>query len=272
MIFTSLEIDDKKPAYYTNKLKQLGVRFTPKMYTAEELVEILDNHRRWLYGQEGKKERANLRNANLRNADLSCTDLSKADLSKADLAYADLNNIDLSNADLSFANLRYADLNNADLSNANLNNADLRCAKLSYAYLNAADLRYADLRYADLSFADLRYSDLSFADLSNADFRYADLSNADLSNAHLCGLNGNLCHVKSLQTEKYPITYTANVIQIGCQLHSIEEWKNFDDGTIRKMGAGALEWWTKWKPIIMKIIELAPCEGVRRCKNMNLKE
>ena len=154
-----------------------------KTYTAEELKEILDNHRRWLYDHDGIKERANLRGANLRGANLC----------------------------------------GANLCDANL--------------------RGASLRGADLCDADLR--------------------DANLCGANLCGLNGNLRHVKSLQIEKYYITYTSKVIQIGCQRHTIEEWKSFDDEKIRHMDSGALDWWSKWKPIIMQIIELAPCEETK---------
>ena len=91
----------------------------------------------------------------------------------------------------------------------------------------------------------------------------ANLCDADLRGANLWGVNGNLRHVKSLQTERYYITYTSKVIQIGCQRHTIEEWKSFNDEKIIHMDIRALEWWTKWKPIIMQIIELAPCEETR---------
>ena len=174
-----------------------------KMYTAEELKEILDNHRRWVYNHDGIKERANLRDANLYGADLC----------------------------------------NANLRDANLYGADLRGADLYGADLRGADLRDANLYGADLYGADLR--------------------GADLRDANLRGLNGNFRHVKSLQTEKYCITYTSKVIQIGCQSHTIEEWKNFDDEKIRRMDIGALDWWSKWKPVIMQIIELAPCEETK---------
>ena len=147
-------------------------------YSEEELKEILDNHRRWLYNEDGIKERANLRGANLHGA-----------------------------------NLRGANLRDADLYGANLCDADL--------------------------------------------------SDADLRDAHLSGIHGNLRHVKSIQTETYYITYTSKVIQIGCQRHTIEDWKNFDDETIRKMDSKALDWWKKWKPILIQIIELAPCEDTK---------
>jgi len=65
-------------------------------------------------------------------------------------------------------------------------------------------------------------------------------------------------YVKSLQCEKYYISYTATTLNIGCQSHTILEWQNFDDDAISKMDGGALEWWQKWKPILMNIIEASP--------------
>ena len=67
-----------------------------------------------------------------------------------------------------------------------------------------------------------------------------------------------------MQTETYYITYTSKIIQIGCQRHTIEEWKNFNNKSILEMdGKKALEWWDKWKPIIMQIIEMSPCEPTK---------
>jgi hypothetical protein len=66
--------------------------------------------------------------------------------------------------------------------------------------------------------------------------------------------------IKSFQCEKYLITYTHNFLNIGCQSHLIEDWKNFDDELISDMDRDALEWWNKWKPIIMQIIEMSPAE------------
>ena len=123
-----------------------------------------------------------------------------------------------------------------------------------------ADLSYANLSSADLSSANLSSANLSSANLRRADLRYANLSSADLSSADLRGAIGNLKHIKSLQCEKYYVTYTANVLQIGCQKHLIEEWQNFDEETIKSMDRGALEWWVKWKPIILQIIEISPAE------------
>ena len=68
----------------------------------EELKEILDLHRKWLFNIDGGKR------------------------------------ADLSSADLSSANLRYADLRSADLSSANLSSADLRSAKTDKRYIQVS--------------------------------------------------------------------------------------------------------------------------------------
>ncbi len=197
----------------------------------EELNIILDNSRNGEY--------ANLSSADLRSADLSFADLRSADLRYANLSSADLSFADLSSADLSSANLRYADLSSANLRSANLSYADLRSADLSSADLSFADLRSADLRYADL--------------------RSANLSSTDLSESCLTNCVGNMIEVKTILLDTYPITYTAEVLQIGCERHDIGDWWKFSDEDIQNMdGDKALEWWGKYKTFIKRAIKLSP--------------
>ena len=120
-------------------------------------------------------------------------------------------------------------------------------------YLNDDGGERANLRGADLSGANL-----SSADLNSADLRDADLSSVDLSNVMLWNTIGNMREIKSLQLEKYPITYINNRLQIGCKNYSIEEWKNFTDDEIDYMDNRALEWWKKWKDYIFTTIEMSP--------------
>ncbi|MBP9869871.1 MAG: pentapeptide repeat-containing protein [Nitrosomonas sp.] len=141
-------------------------------------------------------------------------------------------------------------LSGANLSGANLSGADLRYANLSGANLSCADLSDADLRYANLSGADLRYAnlsgaDLSCADLSDADLRYANLSCANLSGADLI-----------IITLSHWTTYiTPGRIRIGCQSHSINEWKNFNDQQIADMDSKALDFWKQNKELIIGLCE-----------------
>jgi len=162
----------------------------------------------------------------------------------------------LSRADLSGANLSDADLSDADLSGANLFGANLPRANLSRANLSRANLSRADLYGADLSGADLFDANLYGADLSGANLYGANLSRADLY-----GAIGNMMEIKSIQIEKYRITYTATILQIGCKRYTIAEWETFDDKTISQMDSGALEWWKKWKTILFQIIEISPAIG-----------
>ena len=146
----------------------------------------------------------------------------------------------------------------ADLTDANLSGAILTGADLSGAILTRANLVGANLTRANLTRANL-----SGAILAGANLTRTDLTGVDLTDANLANLLGNMKHIKTLQTDRYLVSYTTRVLQIGCKKHSIEEWKNFDDETISKMDSGALEWWTQWKPIIMQIIEMSPCEPTK---------
>ena len=66
--------------------------------------------------------------------------------------------------------------------------------------------------------------------------------------------------IKSIQCEKWPVTYTATHMQIGCQLHTLAEWWVFTDAQIVAMSPSALRFWCKWKPILQAIIEASPAE------------
>ena len=105
------------------------------------------------------------------------------------------------------ANLRGADLRGAHLYGANLSGADLRAANLSGAYLRGANLSGANLRGANLNGADL-----DGADLNGADLRWAV---------------GNMIQVRSMQIEKYAISWTDDILNIACKSYTIEEMKSF---------------------------------------------
>jgi uncharacterized protein YjbI with pentapeptide repeats len=173
-----------------------------KTFTQEQLIEIISNHKKWRFGEDGGV-RADLRGANLRGANLRGADLCGANLCGADLCDADLCGADLSGADL--------------------------CG----------------------------------AHLSGADLCGANLCGADLCDADLCGAAGNMNQLKSMQVNNWPVSYTADRLQIGCQNHSIEEWKNFDDEQIQSMAGGALEWWQIWKPVIFNIIDTSPANPTK---------
>ena len=118
-----------------------------------------------------------------------------------------------------------------------------------------ADLQGADLREANLQGADLRGADLRGANLQEADLQGVNLRGADLQGADLQEAVGNMIEVKSAQFERYKLTWTADVLHIGCQRHPIADWFNFTDLRIDAMDRGhSLVWWNKWKEVIRKLV------------------
>lgn len=53
----------------------------------------------------------------------------------------------------------------------------------------------------------------------------------------------------------WAVTFDDTNMQIGCQKHTIEEWKNFDDITIKKMNGRAKEFWSLWKEVLFRVID-----------------
>ena len=152
-------------------------------------------------------------------------------------------------------------LSGAYLSGADLSRADLSGAYLSGAYLSRADLSGADLSGADLSGADLSRADLSGADLSGAYLSGAYLSRAYLSGAYLSGAKWR----DAIAINRAPLmlaglTWDVYILdqhmQIGCELHAIAEWREFDDARITQMdGRDALRFWRAHKATLLALAE-----------------
>jgi hypothetical protein len=202
--------------------------------TQEELDERIRLHGLYLAGKEGGQM-----------LDLSGEDLSGLDLSRANLRGAILRG----------ANLRWAKLRGADLRGAILIGADLRGAILIGAILREAILSGADLRGADLREAILRD-----ALLRDALLREADLSRAILSGADFNGCAGNMSEVKSMHIDTWPVTYTADTLQIGCQRHPISRWREWrnDLKWIRAMDSSAEAWAERHLDLVLAMIDASP--------------
>lgn len=93
------------------------------------------------------------------------------------------------------------------------------------------------------------------ANLSNASLRDANLRGAELRSC-----SGDRNRIKSIfAPDAYPITYTSDTLQIGCQRHKISDWWWFDDRCIAEMdGKEAIQFWREWKDTIRMIIEKSP--------------
>ena len=161
-----------------------------------------------------------------------------------------------SRAYLSGAYLSGADLSRADLPGAYLSRAYLSGAYLSRAYLSGADLSRAHLSGADLSGAYLSGADLSRADLSGAYLSGAYLSGAYLSGAKwrdAIAINRAPLMLAGLTWDVYILDQH---MQIGCELHAIAEWREFDDARITQMdGRDALRFWRAHKATLLALAE-----------------
>ena len=100
----------------------------------KELDIILEDHKKWLYGDPWGKP------ALLRFEDLRYADLKGANLRGAYLAAADLRGADLSDADLRGAYCFAADMRNANLQGADLRLADLTDADFAHAAIEGAKI------------------------------------------------------------------------------------------------------------------------------------
>jgi len=85
---------------------------------------------------------------------------------------------------------------------------------------------------------------------------YANLQDAYLQGANLWDCIGNGREITTIQTARYVITYTSDVMQIGCSKYPISDWFALTDEEIAAMDPPhSLKWWRKWKPILQAILE-----------------
>ena len=163
--FERAERNRLKKARKDDKLKRqrerASLRDSP--LSADQLKQIVDDHRAWLEsdGESGAK-------ADLSHAAIEGVALWRADLRDADLSHASLRGIDLDHAQLQRANLRHADMTGASLWEANLRDADLTSASLRGAKLDHADLSGADLHGADCTAGSFWGARLKMADAKHA--------------------------------------------------------------------------------------------------------
>jgi len=138
--------------------------------------------------------------------------------------------------------------------------ADLRDANLCGANLRDANLCGANLRDANLRDANLRDADLCGANLCGANLCGANLRDANLRDADLWDTAGNRKQIISIFLfDEYSIVYTSEYLQIGCERHTIDEWREFDDRRILEMdGRRALSFWNENKKFIFDVIEMKP--------------
>ncbi len=144
----------------------------------------------------------------------------------------------------------------ADLGDADLGDANLRGANLRGAYLGDANLRGADLGDADLGDANLRGANLRGAYLRGANLRGANLGDADLGDANIS--DGITITKAPLQITGlyWFVTIWDQHMQIGCEFHPHEEWRNFaDDDWLRMGGKEALQMKREQFPMLIGLCD-----------------
>ena len=82
--------------------------------------------------------------------------------------------------------------------------------------------------------------------------RKADLRDANLRDVRLRRVVGDGERIKTVQS-KWHIAYTEDIMAIGCQQHTLEDWFSFPDSRISRMGVDSLRWWKEYKPILKVI-------------------
>ena len=117
-----------------------------------------------------------------------------------------------------------------------------------------ADLRGADLRGVNLVGANLRDANLRDADLQDADLRGVNLVGASLVGVNL--RDANLRDAKNAPMIITGLLWTVYIdgtgmMRIGCQNHSVEDWRNFTDEKISAMDSKALTFWNQYKSMLL---------------------
>ena len=147
------------------------------------------------------------------------------------------------------AALEKATQERANLAGANLARANLAGANLAGAYLARANLAGAYL--ADAYLAD--------ANLADAYLAGANLARANLARAYLADAKWRDGVVISQQPiQLYGLHWSVTILdahmQIGCELHSLAEWSDFDDARIVEMdGRDALRFWREHKDALLSM-------------------
>ena len=110
------------------------------------------------------------------------------------------------------------------------------------------------IRVAVSALANLAGANLEGAYLAGAYLAGANLEGANLEGVKVDGHTFRRAPVHI--QDQYRILLWDGYLIIGCEKHILSEWATFDDRRILEMdGKKALDWWRKWKPILLSIAE-----------------
>jgi hypothetical protein len=178
--------------------------------------------------------------------------LEKAVEADAYLVGAYLAGAYLADAYLAGANLAGTNLAGANLAGANLAGAYLAGASLADAYLAGANLAGTNLAGANLAGAYLAGANLAGASLADASLADACLAGANLAGAKWReGVVINKAPIQLFGLH-WRVTILDEHMQIGCDLHKLSDWAQYDDKRIAEMdGREALRFWRAHKDALL---------------------
>jgi hypothetical protein len=169
--------------------------------------------------------------------------LERAVSCNKDLWGANLARADLAGAYMTKGQFIGADFEGAELGGADLSRSCLKCANFNGANLKGANLREACLGWGSFSGADLSGADLSGADLSSTDFSAADLTEVIFES--------EVQTLEYIEIRPWSILKAKSSVIVGWHHLSREEWAIFDETEIDEMEDGILDFWRKYKEIIL---------------------
>ena len=142
----------------------------------------------------------------------------------------------------------------ANLAGAYLTDANLARAKLADAYLTDANLAGANLARANLTGANLTGAYLTGAYLTGANLTDAKFENTKWRDGVV--ITRAPLEISGLP---YMVYILDDYMQIGCELHKLTDWANFDNARIARMdGVKARKFWDAYGGAL---IALAAADG-----------
>ena len=148
----------------------------------------------------------------------------------------------------------------ANLAGANFTGAILAGANFTGAILAGAILAGAILADAILAGAYLAGSNFTGANLAGANFTGAILAGANFTGAYLAGAKWRDITINRAPLQLFGLRWSVTILdehmQIGCELHSLADWRGFDDAHIVQMdGKDALRFWRAHKAALLALAE-----------------
>jgi uncharacterized protein YjbI with pentapeptide repeats len=196
-------------------------------FTEVFTAEMYSKHLHYIYNLP-KGGLLYLTGANLKNSDLVA-----GNFTGADFEYSNISNSILDISDFTHARFHKTNLTGSSIANATFIGVSLTDCNLSDASLNRTNFTNA-LLYG---------SNLDNTTLWRTKFTGAKLDGVSLEGASLCNCIGDGTVIRTLYIAPWRINVYNDIMAIGCEQHTIEQWYNFTDIQIDIMNKNALQWW-----------------------------